>query len=161
MVGKYFAPIHPKPQILATARNQNRYHKKAKSLEPKSPRLSSIEKSPMDYRLFFLSRLAAFFSAAVLRGAFLVCFFEFWDLAITHPVVLHATKRGRIPQNNSFFSSKNVAFWLGPTLANPSPNYPSMILRLLRRGLTLVLILLTLQSRVAETVVPADWKNID
>ncbi len=36
-----------------------------------------------------------------------------------------------------------------------------MISRLLRRGLTLGLILLTLQSRAAETVVPADWKTID
>jgi hypothetical protein len=41
-----------------------------------------------------LSRLAAFFSAAVFRGAFLVCFFEFWDLAIAHPVASYARKRG-------------------------------------------------------------------
>jgi hypothetical protein len=128
MVGKYFAPIRPKPQILATARNQNRYHKNAKSLEPESSRLNSIEKSPRDYRLFFLSRLAAFFSAAVFRGAFLVCFFEFWDLAITQPVILHEKKRGRIPHNNSFFSSKNVAFWLDPTLANITKNVSSHLI---------------------------------
>jgi hypothetical protein len=54
-----------------------------------------------------LSRLAAFFSAAVFRGAFLVCFFEFWDLAIAHPVASHARKRGWIPRRAHYFSSKN------------------------------------------------------
>jgi len=44
MVGKYFAPIRPKPQILTAARNQNRCHKKAKSFGLESPKLSSIEK---------------------------------------------------------------------------------------------------------------------
>ena len=94
MVGKYFAPIEPTPQILTAARNQNRYHKKTKNFGPESPKLSPSEKSRSDYRVFFLSRLAAFFSAAVFRGAFLVCFFEFWDLAIAHPVASHAPKRG-------------------------------------------------------------------
>ena len=36
-----------------------------------------------------------------------------------------------------------------------------MILRLLHRGLTLGLILLTLLLRPDETVVPADWRTID
>jgi hypothetical protein len=35
MVGKYFAPIEPTPQILTAARNQNRYRKKTKSFGPK------------------------------------------------------------------------------------------------------------------------------
>jgi hypothetical protein len=95
---------------LAAARNQNRYHKKQKASDPKVRSLVLAKKSPINYRVFFLSRLAAFFSAAVFRGAFLVCFFEFWDLAIAHPVELHATKRGRIPQNNSFFEEAFYKF---------------------------------------------------
>ena len=103
MVGKYFAPIEPTPQILTAARNQNRYRKKTKSFGPESPKLSPSEKSRSDYRVFFLSRLAAFFSAAVLSGAFLVCFLEFWDLAIGHRADVYGLKRGPMPATPTLF----------------------------------------------------------
>ena len=37
-----------------------------------------------DYLPLFLARLATFFCLAVFAGVFLVCFLEFWDLAILY-----------------------------------------------------------------------------
>ena len=60
-------------------------------------------KNPNPYRLFFLSRLAAFFSAAVLSGAFLVCFLEVWDLAISQSADVYGLKRGPMPAIPTLF----------------------------------------------------------
>ena len=74
MVGKYFAPIEPTPQILTAARNQNRYRKKTKSFGPESPKLSPSEKKPERLPGVLLVALGRFFLRRGFQRRFLGLF---------------------------------------------------------------------------------------
>jgi hypothetical protein len=66
------------------------------AMEPgKSPAVSGC------YLALFLARFASFFSLALLAGAFLVCFFEFCDLAILCSLgCAVVNQRGKLAQDN-------------------------------------------------------------